>query len=124
MKGQINGDVTAMNLELRNGQIEGNVVCTNSLTMDRECSIRGNVSAGECLTDGQIYGNLMIAEDLHVQKNAWIEGDITAKQFSVLQGAHLDSKIVMIEQAAAEETAEEKEIEEVFQTVDEEEASN
>ena len=79
---------------------------------------------GECLTDGQIYGNLMIAEDLHVQKNAWIEGDITAKQFSVLQGAHLESKIVMIEQAAAEETAEEKEIEEVFQTADEEEASN
>ena len=30
----------------------------------------------------------------------------------------------MIEQAAAEETAEEKEIEEVFQTADEEEASN
>ena len=125
VKGQINGDVTAMNLELRNGQIEGNVACTNSLTLDRECSIRGNVSAAECLTDGQIYGNLTIEEDLHVQKNAWIEGDITAKQFSVLQGAHLESKIVMIQQAENEETAEEREIEEVFHTAaDEEEEAN
>lgn len=122
VKGQINGDVSALNLELRKGQIEGNVVCENSLTLDRECSIRGNVTAAECLTDGQIYGNLTIAEDLHVQKNAWIEGDITAKQFSVLQGAHLESKIMMIQQTMEEENAEEKEIETVFHTDAEEEA--
>ena len=123
--GTVNGSVHCGKDLLVKGQIKGNVACTNSLTMDRECSIRGNVSAAECLTDGQIYGNLTIEEDLHVQKNAWIEGDITAKQFSVLQGAHLESKIVMIQQAENEETAEEREIEEVFHTAaDEEEEAN
>ena len=125
VKGQIHGDVSAANLELRNGQIEGNVDCENSLTMDRDCSIRGNVTAAECLTDGQNYGNLTIAEDLHVQKNAWIEGDITAKQFSVLQGAHLESKIVMLQHLAEEETESDQETQEVFHTeAEEEEESN
>lgn len=101
IKGQIRGNVTARNLELHNGSIEGSVECTDSLTMDRNCQIHGDVKASECLTDGRIYGSLTIAESLHVQKNAWIEGDITAKQFSVLQGAHLDSKVVMIDQEIA-----------------------
>ena len=66
-----------------------------------------------------------IAEDLHVQKNAWIEGDITAKQFSVLQGAHLESKIVMLQHLAEEETESDQETEEVFHTeAEEEEESN
>lgn len=107
VRGQITGNVSADNLELHSGQIEGNVQCRSTLTMDRDCVIRGDVQASECVTDGEIYGSMTIEGNLHVQKNAWIEGDITARQFSVLQGAHLESKIVMLQEESEDTEPEE-----------------
>ena len=107
IKGNVKGNITAENIEMHHGHIEGNVDCAGSLTMDRECSIKGDIIADECLVDGRITGNLMIKDTLHVQKNAWIQGDISSRQFSVLPGAHLESKIVMLPEV--EETVEEPE---------------
>ena len=109
IKGTIKGNITADNIEMHHGTVQGNVDCEGSLTMDRECSIKGDVKADECLVDGKIIGNLLIQDTLHVQKNAWIEGDISARQFSVLPGAHLESRIVMLPDDVTEETAEEVE---------------
>ena len=109
IKGMVKGNISADNIEMHHGQIEGNVNCDGSLTMDRECSIKGDVQSQECLVDGKITGNLLIRDTLHVQKNAWIQGDISACQFSVLPGAHLESRIVMLPAEQGSETEEETE---------------
>ena len=97
-----NGDLSGdEDLEIE-GQIEGQIQLPNhQLTIGAHGRVKAHVEAKAVIVIGRINGNITAAERCEVQGSGIVVGDIRAPRLLVHEGAVVNGKIEMGEQANA-----------------------
>jgi cytoskeletal protein CcmA (bactofilin family) len=70
------------------GQLEGELHSSGTLTVGEHAVIRGNIMAGTLITSGKIKGNVTASEKIKILKPGILIGDIRTPAISIEAGAH------------------------------------
>lgn len=83
----VEGNINAGSLTLTGCTLTGNATVTDTLTLNEEAKIHGNVQAREVRCAGQIYGDLNISGNATLERTAQVHGNIVTGSFAVAKGA-------------------------------------
>ena len=89
------GDLVADEDLVIQGQIEGSVLHTRSLTIGSQGLVRGNIRARRIIVEGSVEGNLYALESASLRPGATVRGDIFAAEVVIDDGACLNGRIDM-----------------------------
>lgn len=70
------------------GQLEGEIHSTGTLTVGEHAVIRGNIKTGTLITSGKIKGNIIASEKIMILNQGIVIGDIRTPAISIEAGAH------------------------------------
>ena len=90
-KGELYGEE---DLEFQ-GQIEGSIEHTRSLSIGKEGSVKGNIRAKFVIIEGRVDGDVYATESVSVRQSAKINGNIFAPRVGLADGAHFSGRIDM-----------------------------
>jgi cytoskeletal protein CcmA (bactofilin family) len=83
----IKGTVKFRNELLIDGEVEGSINSTGTLTVGEHASIRGEVRAKSVKVRGRVDGNIFATERCELQAGCTLHGDIEAPRFVVDENA-------------------------------------
>lgn len=81
-------------LNLSEGQ-EKNFYVEETLTVDINAHITGNITATNCIVDGKVTGDIICSESLEIGSTAVIEGTIKAKTAVINTGCIVNGEVVL-----------------------------
>jgi cytoskeletal protein CcmA (bactofilin family) len=90
-KGELYGEE---DLEFQ-GQIEGSIEHTRSLSIGKEGGVRGNIRAKFVIIEGKVEGDVYATESVSIRANAKVTGNIFAPRVGIADGAHFSGRIDM-----------------------------
>ena len=90
-KGELYGEE---DLEFQ-GQIEGSIEHTRSLSIGKEGGVRGNIRAKFVIVEGKVEGDIYATESVQIRANAKVTGNIFAPRVGIADGAHFSGRIDM-----------------------------
>lgn len=77
------------------GQLEGSIEHTRSLSIGKEGSVKGNIRAKYVIIEGRVDGDVYATESVSVRANAKVTGNIFAPRVGIADGAHFSGRIDM-----------------------------
>ena len=83
----IKGDVTFKTALIIDGEVEGTITSTGSLTVGEHARIRGEINAGSVTVRGTVEGNVTVSERCALEAGATLRGDIEAPRLAVDENA-------------------------------------
>jgi cytoskeletal protein CcmA (bactofilin family) len=89
------GDLVADEDLVIQGQIEGSILHTRSLTIGSQGRVRGDIRARRIIVEGSVDGNLYALERASLRPGATVRGDIFAAEIVIDDGACLNGRIDM-----------------------------
>ena len=89
------------------GQVDGEVVAQDRLTIGESAVINAKLSGTEVIVRGQVSGDIHASKRLVLKKPARVVGSLTAPLLSIEEGVLFEGKIAMI---AAEKNLKESEL--------------
>jgi cytoskeletal protein CcmA (bactofilin family) len=89
------GDLTADEDLVIEGQVEGSVLHTRSLTIGSQGHVRGNIRARRVVVEGKVDGNVYALEGVTLRASAALQGDVFARCVSIETGARVRGRIDM-----------------------------
>jgi len=89
------GDLVADEDLVIQGQVEGSILHTRSVTVGAQGRVQGNTRARRIVVEGTIDGNLYALESVTIRSGAVVHGDVFAPRVSVDEGARLSGRIDM-----------------------------
>lgn len=93
LNGKVIGDIEAADAVIVGSVIRGNVTISNSLTMDGDTTIVGDIIAKTLESDGKIKGNVSVEDRAHFQSSAVLVGNLTSGTIIIDEGAMLKGDI-------------------------------
>jgi len=90
-KGELYGEE---DLEFQ-GQIEGSIEHTRSLSIGKEGGVKGNIRAKFVIIEGKVDGDIYATESVSVRQSARVTGNIFAPRVGIADGAHFSGRIDM-----------------------------
>jgi cytoskeletal protein CcmA (bactofilin family) len=90
-KGELYGEE---DLEFQ-GQIEGSIEHTRSLSIGKEGGVKGNIRAKFVIVEGKVDGDIYATESVSIRANAKVTGNIFAPRVGIADGAHFSGRIDM-----------------------------
>jgi cytoskeletal protein CcmA (bactofilin family) len=69
------------------GQIEGDLETTGSLTIGENGRVNGNIRAKELVVWGAVQGNMHVDEACSLERDATVNGDVVARILRMEEGA-------------------------------------
>jgi cytoskeletal protein CcmA (bactofilin family) len=90
-KGELYGEE---DLEFQ-GQIEGSIEHTRSLSIGKEGGVKGNIRAKFVIIEGKVEGDVYATESVSIRANAKVTGNIFAPRVGIADGAHFTGRIDM-----------------------------
>ena len=90
-KGELYGEE---DLEFQ-GQIEGSIEHTRSLSIGKEGGVKGNIRAKFVIIEGRVDGDVYATESVQIRQNAKVTGNIFAPRVGIADGAHFSGRIDM-----------------------------
>ena len=90
-KGELYGEE---DLEFQ-GQLEGSIEHTRSLSIGKEGSVKGNIRAKFVIIEGKVEGDVYATESVSVRQTAKVNGNIFAPRVGIADGAHFSGRIDM-----------------------------
>jgi len=90
-KGELYGEE---DLEFQ-GQIEGSIEHTRSLSIGKEGGVKGNIRAKFVIVEGKVEGDIYATESVSIRANAKVTGNIFAPRVGLADGAHFSGRIDM-----------------------------
>ena len=79
----IKGAVKFLNELLLDGEVEGTIVSTGTLTIGEHALIRGEIRTKSVNVRGTVEGNIFVTERCELQANCTVRGDIEAPRLVV-----------------------------------------
>jgi cytoskeletal protein CcmA (bactofilin family) len=79
----IKGSVKFLNELLLDGEVEGTIVSTGTLTIGEHALIRGEIRTKSVNVRGTVEGNIFVTERCELQANCTVRGDIEAPRLVV-----------------------------------------
>jgi cytoskeletal protein CcmA (bactofilin family) len=92
---RIKGDLVADEDLVIQGQVEGSILHTRSLTIGAQGKVRGDIRARRIVVEGSVEGNLFALENVSLRPGATVRGDIYAAAIAMEDGARLIGRIDM-----------------------------
>jgi cytoskeletal protein CcmA (bactofilin family) len=99
-KGELYGEE---DLEFQ-GQIEGSIEHTRSLSIGKEGGVTGNIKAKFVIVEGRVDGDIFASESVSVRASAKVKGNIYAPRVGIADGANFSGSIDMNHKGAAAAT--------------------
>jgi cytoskeletal protein CcmA (bactofilin family) len=90
-KGELYGEE---DLEFQ-GQIEGSIEHTRSLSIGKEGGVKGNIRAKFVIIEGRVDGDVYATESVQIRQSAKVVGNIFAPRVGIADGAHFSGRIDM-----------------------------
>ncbi len=90
-KGELYGEE---DLEFQ-GQLEGSIEHTRSLSIGKEGSVKGNIRAKFVIIEGKVEGDVYATESVSIRQNAKVTGNVFAPRVGIADGAHFSGRIDM-----------------------------
>ena len=90
-KGELYGEE---DLEFQ-GQLEGSIEHTRSLSIGKEGGVKGNIRAKFVIIEGKVEGDIYATESVQVRQTAKVTGNIFAPRVGIADGAHFSGRIDM-----------------------------
>ena len=90
-KGELYGEE---DLEFQ-GQLEGSIEHTRSLSIGKEGGVKGNIRAKFVIIEGKVEGDVYATESVSVRQSARVVGNIFAPRVGIADGAHFSGRIDM-----------------------------
>lgn len=89
------GDLVADEDLVLQGQVEGSILHTRSLTIGAQGRMQGDIRARRIVVEGTVDGNLYALEGVTLRSGSNVRGDVFAPRVAVDQGARLSGRIDM-----------------------------
>ncbi len=83
----IKGDVTFKNELVVDGQVEGTIKSSGSLTVGQNAKIKADISASSVTVYGNVTGNITASERCALEPGASVQGDISAPRLALNENA-------------------------------------
>jgi cytoskeletal protein CcmA (bactofilin family) len=96
-KGELYGEE---DLEFQ-GQLEGSIEHTRSLSIGKEGGVTGNIKAKFVIVEGRVDGDIYASESVSVRQSAKVKGNIYAPRVGIADGANFSGSIDMSHKVAA-----------------------
>ena len=96
-KGELYGEE---DLEFQ-GQIEGSIEHTRSLSIGKEGGVTGNIKAKFVIVEGRVDGDIHATESVSIRQSAKVKGNISAPRIGIADGAQFSGSVDMSHKAAA-----------------------
>ena len=90
-KGELYGEE---DLEFQ-GQLEGTIEHTRSLSIGKEGGVTGNIRAKFVIVEGRVDGDIYASESVQVRQSAKVKGNIYAPRVGIADGANFSGSIDM-----------------------------
>jgi cytoskeletal protein CcmA (bactofilin family) len=90
-KGELYGEE---DLEFQ-GQIEGSIEHTRSLSIGKEGGVTGNIKAKFVIVEGRVDGDIHATESVQVRQSAKVVGNIFAPRVGIAEGANFSGRVEM-----------------------------
>ncbi len=97
------GDLTADEDLLIQGEVEGSIKHSSSLTIGEGGRVKADVSAEYIAVEGRVEGDLRGSKCVKVRVSAKIDGNIVSPNVSLVEGAKFNGKIDMDSDPAVKE---------------------
>jgi cytoskeletal protein CcmA (bactofilin family) len=92
---RIKGDLVADEDLVIQGQVDGSILHTRSLTIGAQGQVRGDIRARRIVVEGSVEGDLYALETVSLRPGATVRGDIFAAGVAMEDGARLIGRIDM-----------------------------
>ena len=96
-KGELYGEE---DLEFQ-GQLEGSIEHTRSLSIGKEGQVKGNIRAKFVIVEGRVDGDIYASDSVSIRANARVTGNVFAPRVGIADGAHFSGSIDMNHKGAA-----------------------
>ncbi len=96
-KGELYGEE---DLEFQ-GQLEGSIEHTRSLSIGKEGGVTGNIKAKFVIVEGRVDGDIYASESVTIRASAKVKGNIFAPRVGLADGASFSGSIDMNHKGAA-----------------------
>ncbi len=83
----IKGSVKFLNELLLEGEVEGTIVSTGTLTIGEQAHVRGEIRTKSVNVRGTVEGNIFVTQRCELQANCTVRGDIEAPRLVVSENA-------------------------------------
>ena len=93
LNGKIIGDIEAEDITVSTSMVKGNVVARSTISLDKDTTVVGDVSACNAELDGKIKGNLTVKERAHMQSDSILMGNLSSGVVNIEEGAMLRGDI-------------------------------
>ena len=77
------------------GQVEGSILHTRSLTIGAQGRVQGDVKARRINVEGTVYGDLYALEGVTLRQGALVTGNVYSNKISIAEGASFNGNIKM-----------------------------
>ncbi len=95
LRGKIEGDVSAENIEMTESEIKGNVTVKSSAVLKAKSVMKGDLHARTAEINGTVEGCVSANESVVILSNGNVTGDITTASFEVAKGAVINGKVTI-----------------------------
>lgn len=92
---RMKGDLVADEDLVVQGQVEGSILHTRSLTIGSQGRMLGDIRARRIIVEGSVEGNLYALESVTLKRGAAVRGDVFAAGVAMEDGARLTGRIDM-----------------------------
>jgi cytoskeletal protein CcmA (bactofilin family) len=89
------GELSAEEDFILQGQIEGSINHTQSVTIGTEGLVVGNIHARRITIDGKVQGDLHASESVIVHATGHLTGNIFAPRVGIVEGAYFSGRVEM-----------------------------
>ena len=96
------GELSADEDLLIQGQVEGSIKHTSSLTIGEEGTVEADISAAYIAVEGKVHGDLSGSQSVVIRDSADIDGNIYSPVVTLLEGATFNGSIDMSGKTAAD----------------------
>ncbi len=93
LSGNIHGNVDAANLFMHSGSLKGDVIVRETVALDNEAQLKGDISAQNIRSNAHTEGNIQASALVELQEKASILGDIATGALSVHTGAKIKGMV-------------------------------
>lgn len=89
IRGNLVGDLTCNNTDIKGASIQGNVTTKGSTYIDSDSILLGDITAQFASIDGKVKGNIDIGSKVELLHNAIVAGNINTNSISIEDGANI-----------------------------------
>ncbi len=93
LSGNIHGNVDAANLFMHSGSLKGDVIVRETVALENEAQLKGDISAQNIRSNAHTEGNIQASALVELQEKASILGDIATGALSVHTGAKIKGMV-------------------------------